>query len=303
MAARHPLRCSVRPYTMQNMRANAALFLFALAAYGQTATPPAFEVASVKPAPLDPAKLIAGQQKIGATIDAARVELRSLTLADLIRTAYRLKSYQVSGPEWLNSERFDVIAKLPEGVLRAQIPEMLQTLLIERFKLATHRTTKDLPAFTLVLGKAGPKLKESIVEIRVDTQATRADTGLSARGVVTNSSPDGTVTQTTGPDGMRLQMQHMTMGVLVGHLSRLKDRPVTDLTGLTARYDFVLELSRQELVEAARASGQAMPPADPPTDGKSLENSLELLGLKLEARKLPVELLVIDRMEKTPTEN
>jgi uncharacterized protein (TIGR03435 family) len=98
---------------------------------------------------------------------------------------------------------------------------------------------------------------------------------------------------------MRLEMQHMTMAVLVGHLSRLKDRPVTDLTGLTARYDFVLELSRQELIEEARASGQAMAPAAPASDGKSLESSPESLGLKLEARKL----LVIDRIEKVPVAN
>jgi uncharacterized protein (TIGR03435 family) len=96
---------------------------------------------------------------------------------------------------------------------------------------------------------------------------------------------------------MRLEMQHMTMAVLV--LSRLKDRPVTDLTGLTARYDFVLELSRQELIEEARASGQAMAPAAPASDGKSLESSLESPGLKLEARKL----LVIDRIEKVPVAN
>jgi hypothetical protein len=89
-----PYRSSIHNAKYAREKAS-TLFLFALAAYGQTVTPPAFEVASVKPASLDPAKLIAGQQEIGATIDAARLEFRSLTLADLIRTAYRIKSYQV----------------------------------------------------------------------------------------------------------------------------------------------------------------------------------------------------------------
>ncbi len=98
---------------------------------------PAFEVASVKPAaPLDRSQMLSGQMHVGMKIDAARVDIGGMSLADLIRVAYRVKPYQVSGPDWMAPERFDVLAKMPEGATREQVPEMLQALLAERFKLA-----------------------------------------------------------------------------------------------------------------------------------------------------------------------
>ena len=99
-----------------------ALLLAACAAHGQTpAAAPTFEVASVKPAgPLNPAAIASGQMRVGMKIDAARVDIGSLSLADLIRIAYRVKAYQVSGPDWMSTERFDVRAKLPEGATRSR---------------------------------------------------------------------------------------------------------------------------------------------------------------------------------------
>src|SRR5437867_4111386 len=97
------------------------LMLAAGAAFGQA---PAFEVATIKPAaPLDPARIASGQMRVGMTITAARVDIGFLSLSDLIRTAYRLKPYQISGPNWMATERFDVQAKLPEGANREQVPE------------------------------------------------------------------------------------------------------------------------------------------------------------------------------------
>jgi uncharacterized protein (TIGR03435 family) len=289
------------------------------AAAGQTA-PPAFEVASVKAAePLDAAKLAAGQQRIGATLDAARVDLRSLSLGDLIRTAYKVKSYQLSGPEWMNTERFDVMAKLPEGAKRADIPEMLQTLLEQRFQLMLHRTTRELPAYALVVAKGGPKLTESPPDpnapVAGGTGAVQYDAGLDNQGVVTSTGPNGTVRQTSGPNGMHLDIRNMTMPVLAEYLARFTERPVTDMTALKGNYDFVLDLSREELLNVARASGMAVSgpgageagraPVEAAADPSavSLANSIELLGLKLEPRKLPVEVLVIDHLEKVPVAN
>ena len=289
------------------------------AAASQTA-PPAFEVASVKAAePLDPAKLAAGQQRIGATIDAARVDLRSLSLGDLIRTAYRVKSYQLSGPDWMNTERFDVVAKLPEGAKRGDVPEMLQTLLEQRFQLTLHRTTKELPAYALVVAKGGPKVKESAPDPNAPaaggTGAIQYDAGIDNKGVVTSTGPNGTIRQTTGPNGMHLDIQTMTMPVLAEYLARFTERPVTDMTELKGNYDFVLDLSREELLNVARASGMAVSgpgageagraPVEAAADpgAVSLAGSIELLGLKLEPRKLPVEVLVIDHLEKVPIAN
>ena len=84
-----------------------------------------------------------------------------MSLADLIRVAYRVKPYQLSGPDWMTAERFDVLAKMPEGATREQVPEMLKALLAEPFKLAVHRESKEHAVYALVVGKGGPKLKES----------------------------------------------------------------------------------------------------------------------------------------------
>ena len=106
----------------------------------QKATAPlAFEVASIKPAePLSVERMMAGQQHISVNVDAARVDFSDVSLAELIRAAYRVKLYQISGPDWMTTSRFDVVAKLPEGAKSDQVPEMLRTLLEERFHLALH---------------------------------------------------------------------------------------------------------------------------------------------------------------------
>jgi len=295
------------------------------AAAAQTAQepPPAFEVASVKPAaPLDPAKLMAGQQRIGVTIDAAHADIRSLTLGDLVRTAYQLKAYQINGPAWMETERYDIVAKLPDGAKRSQFPRMLQTLLAERFRLTLHRATSELPAFALVVAKGGPKLKESPPDPNPQsaeaapaggTSALRSNTALDPKGVVTMTGPSGsTIKQTVSPDGLHLEIQKMTMPALAEYLGRFKARPVTDMTGVQGAYDLVLELSREELADVARASGQVVGGGETGGAGldtasdpniHSLASSLDLLGLKLETRKTSMEMLVIDHVEKTPIEN
>src|SRR5689334_5388474 len=106
----------------------AVLLCAAVVLRAQTpAVAPAFEVAAVKPAPpLDPAKIMTGKMHIGVTINAGRVDIGNLSLADLIRIAYKLKAYQLVGPDWMGAQRFDIQAKLPEGATKDQMPEMLQ---------------------------------------------------------------------------------------------------------------------------------------------------------------------------------
>src|ERR1041384_5429327 len=131
-------------------------------------TPPAklaFEVASIKPAEqLDPAKMRSGQARVGVKIDQARVDIGFLSTAELIRMAYKLKSYQLIGPEWLTAftaQRWDIMATMPPGADNAQVPEMLQTLLAERFKLEFHRESKEHNAYALTVAKTGLKMKEA----------------------------------------------------------------------------------------------------------------------------------------------
>jgi uncharacterized protein (TIGR03435 family) len=136
--------------------------LLAAAALAQTAPAPQFEVASIKPAP-DLLTLIKSGKAphMGIRIDAARVDAGFMDLTDLICVAYKVKPYQVTGPEWIKEGRFDVIARIPAGVSKDLVPEMMQSLLAERFKLKVHCETKDHSAYALLAAKGGFKLKKS----------------------------------------------------------------------------------------------------------------------------------------------
>lgn len=296
-------------------------------AQGQTAAPQkataplAFEVASIKPAePLSAERMMAGQQHISANVDAARVNFSDLSLAELIRAAYRVKLYQISGPDWITTTRFDVVAKLPEGAKTDQVPEMLRTLLEERFHLALHNSSKEMPVYALVVGKEGSKLKESTPDDATDGAGAAA--GGSAAGgaggrrgegaspmTSSGSGPNGSYTMSAGPNGLHLDLKNMTMASMLDWLSRFTDRPVVDQTGLTGRYDLALDVSRDEMLNAARAAGMVIDSArrapEGATDpgGDSVFASVQKAGLKLEPRRLPLTLLVVDRLDKTPTEN
>src|SRR5215470_13888301 len=107
---------------------------------------PTFEVATVKLAPqMTPDLVISGKMRIGMRTDAGRVEFGFMSLKDLIQSAYEVKPFQVTGPDWMTAQRFDIVAKLPEGATKEQIPQMLQALLAERFALAIHRDNKEVP--------------------------------------------------------------------------------------------------------------------------------------------------------------
>jgi uncharacterized protein (TIGR03435 family) len=306
--------------------------------------PPQFEVASVKVSPpFDVQKIMAGQQRIGTRMDASRVSIDGMPMSEIINTAFRVKSYQVTAPGWIgagmNGPRFDIHATLPAGVTTDQIPEMLQALLSERFKLTYHREKKDQSVFALIVGRGGPKLVESPRDPPASDGAPAGappppgpgasgllgrggppvqisgnpQTGLTVRGAGT-----GTMRMTMSPDGvMHLETEKVTMAMLAETLTRFLDRPVVDETGLKGSYKIALDLAREDMMNAVRAAGVALPPgalgagpggaggapgaADP--SGGSIFRSVEQLGLKLDARKTPVDQLVIDHLERTPTED
>ena len=310
----------------------AGILLAAGAALGQTpAAAPAFEVASIKPAaPITPALVMSGKVHLGMTVDAARVDIGNSSLADLIRTAYRVKPYQISGPGWMSSERFDVVATIPEGATSGQVPEMLQALLAERFKLSAHRESKEQAVYALVVGKSGPKLTESLpgadapspdsakggvaigtadgpVQIRDDNKSM----------VVTGGRGGGTMRVSMEDGAMHLKSTKMTMEALADMLTSFVDRPVVDMTELKGNYQVELDLAMEDMrnvaARAAATAGIALPgradsvrgPADAASDpsGGSIFAAVQKLGLKLEPRKAPVETIVIDHLEKSPTEN
>ena len=297
----------------------------------------AFEVASIKPAaPMDPAAIMAGKAHVGMKIDAARVDIGFLALGDLIRVAYKLKSYQLVGPDWingLNTQRWDIMAKMPPGANKDQVPEMLQTLLAERFKLEFHRETKEHSAYALTVAKSGLKMKEAPPDPDPkkaepappgaeptpppgnDNPQIKMTGSGDTRTVTVGGGEAGNMKMTVSPTGMHMEAEKMPMEGLIELLSKMTDRPVVDMTELKGKYQVALDLSMADLMAMARAAGAPVPAAAPGGDSKgpadaasdpstgSVFTTVQQLGLKLESKKLPVEILVIDKLEKTPTEN
>lgn len=264
------------------------------------ASRPEFEVASVKPsAPLTESGL-----NVGVHIDGAMVRCTYLSLLNYLNMAYDVKDYQIIGPDWLASEHFDIVAKRPEGVSGEQaLRGMMASLLQDRFKLTMHRETRDLPAYALVVGKGGLKIKE------IPPDPDGADTG-KVDVNVTGGGRGGTVVDLGNGSYItyglnKLEAKKVTFPAIMDSLSKFLDRPVVDMTGLTGRYDFTLEYSVDELRNLVRASGgDASRIPDFGGDATvSIFTSVESLGLKLEPRKAPVDAIVIDSVQKTPTAN
>jgi uncharacterized protein (TIGR03435 family) len=288
---------------------------------------PAFEVASIKPSePITPAMVAAGKLHMGMKVDAVRVDIGNFPLMQLICKAYDVKSYQVSGPAWLlTGQKFDIVANLPHGATKEQVPQMLQALLAERFKLTIHRDTKEHAVYAMVVGKAGVKMKESEADAALpDGSAPNpAVTGSSSvsisqtkGGAVVSDGQGKQQKMSVSPDGkmMRMEASKITMAELAEGLSPISDHPIVDMTGLKGNYQVTLEISMQEIMAAARAAGAAIPaapgggdagkPADAASDpGGSIFTAIQTLGLKLEPRKAPLAMIVVDRVEKMPTEN
>jgi uncharacterized protein (TIGR03435 family) len=285
--------------------------LASLAAFGQTPPSPArleFEVASIRPsAPPTP-----GQAKVGVHVDGARVICTFLSLKDYIGLAYRVKEYQILGPDWLRSEKFDISGTLPAGAARDKVSDMMQALLADRFKLKLHRDTKEFPVYGLVAAKGGLKLKESPPDVDADT----SEGGKGAFNVTASGGRGGT-TVNFGKGSYfsmgnnRFEGKKLTMSSLADTLARFVDRPVVDMTELKGNYDFALEFSPEDframLIRSAIVAGVVLPPeamrALEGASGDSLFTALQTLGLRVAPRKAPLEALVVDHIERAPTDN
>jgi uncharacterized protein (TIGR03435 family) len=211
--------------------------------------------------------------------DPGRVDFSNVTLKSVITRAYGVKPHQISGPAWLDSERYDIVATIPAGAPREQIPTMLQSMLADRFKLAVHREQKVMPVYALVAGKNGPKLHEA-----------DAEAGLRI---------------SMGPKGRQLNGK-VSLSRLADALSNWMDRPVLDMTEIKGIYDIDLEWTPDEGQPGAPRLAPAGEAGRPEAGGDSPSIFIavqEKLGLKLEGRKSPAEIIVVDHAEKAPTEN
>jgi uncharacterized protein (TIGR03435 family) len=265
----------------------------------------------------------AGKFNVGMKIDKARVNIGFLSLSDLITIAFKVKSYQISGPDWLGAQRFDIQATLPEGATEEQVPEMLQSLLADRFGLKIHHSSKEASVYALVVAKGGPKLKDAEPDDPPPADGKPAEPGMKmsgnieGKGMVVSAGGQKTKVQ-MGPNGtMHMELSKVSMAQFTEMISRFLDRPVVDMTELKGNYQVAIDLTMQDMMNVARSAGVAVPrgsaggdatgagPADTasePSTG-SIFQSVQQLGLKLESRKAPIDQIVIDHLEKIPTEN
>jgi uncharacterized protein (TIGR03435 family) len=225
------------------------------AAPAPPAAPAEFEVATIKEVHPEGFSF-----STGMTFDPAMVRVKGLSLYEMFLTVYKVRPYQLTAPDWIQSTRFDITARIPKGHSQQEVLfVMLRTLLEKRFQMKTHRETKLLPAYALVLARGGLKIQPS---------TTSSGAGMASSG-------------------------HMEifgdMSLVAASLTGL-DRPVVDQTGVKGTFNITLDFAPDEEHEAA-----GMPPLRTVLEEK--------LGLKLEPRKLPIEMLVIDHIERKPTKN
>jgi uncharacterized protein (TIGR03435 family) len=233
-----------------------AIFKLALVALTLTsAWAQSFEAATIRPS-------APGTGGGRYAVAGDRVSFNRTTLSNALNRAFGLGFRdQVAGPGWVFSERYDIVAKAPDGTPPDQIPRMLQNLLIERFQLALHHETRDLPAYALVMGKGRLKL----VEVK-----------------------DPPVKNDWVVNGEQREARGMSMANFAGLLSPLLQAPVVDKAGLAGFYNFSFDPTKEE------TRREELP---------SVFTVLEDLGLRLESRKLPLDVIVIDSGNKVPVEN
>jgi uncharacterized protein (TIGR03435 family) len=250
-----------------------------------------FDAASVKPGP--PANTGRFNMTGGpGTSDPTFIRYANVPLKRVLMAAYDMKSWQIAGPDWLNTLRFDISARIPDGATKEQAQAMMRNLLTERFQMSMRRTTKDLPIYALVIDKNGAKLKVS---------GDTAGDSNAIIGVQKNEGKDGFPVLAPGGQGIVVETRngaarvsgfHSDLSKLADFLSNQLGRPVFDRTGIAGQFDFTVYYRPENA------------PADDTNPYPGIFDALwEQLGLKLDARTGPVEMLAIDHIERVPTGN
>ncbi|HEY4087252.1 MAG TPA: TIGR03435 family protein [Bryobacteraceae bacterium] len=237
-----------------------------------------FEAVSIRPGdPFTGARTIHGGP---GSPDPGLVTMRNIDLFSLVAMAYDLHRYQLSAPDWLNSTRFDISARVPQGINADRYRRMLQDLLTERFHLAVHHDRREMRIYDMTVAKDGLKMKKS-------PNQSSGDDGV--------QPPPQPAVRPPGYHGaVVLRIPALSMPRLAGYLSGFLDAPIEDATGLQGEYEINL-----------RTLATATSP-EPLADGapQSIFDALpEQLGLHLAPRKSQVDVLVVDRVDKSPTEN
>lgn len=268
-------------------------------------TPPEFEVASIRPANLQ-----GYQTNIGMHIDGAQVRFTLFNLTALIGYAYEIPPYQVDGPDWMGSAFFDIAAKMPDESSATQARAMLRKLLADRFGVKVHRETRETPVYALEVAKGGLKMKELPPDPALDLEQQAADnfsmTIQGIGGVFNLGNGAYFAVDDKGFEGRKLSLRSLSRAI-----RPFMDRPVVDMTNLKGAYDFVLNITPEDriamMIRSAINAGVTLPPqalkALDNATGDSLTAALEKIGLTLTPRKGPVEVIMVESIQKTPSEN
>jgi uncharacterized protein (TIGR03435 family) len=260
---------------MRAIRIAAWMWTASAAAFGQAPGEPLqFEVASVKAA-APPARAKSDYEEgynagaraalaaQGIRVRGDRVTITDNSLRDLIRLAYEVRDHQIEAPAWMAVEKYEIAARMPAGADRSQVPGMLRRLLEQRFRLQTHREKREMTVYALEATRDGAKLTAA-------PEGRRGSTSARAGRVIATSA---------------------SLAAFAELLTKAEGRPVVDLTGIPGLFDMDLRYTP----ELGRTDAEG---------GPSLIAALrEQLGLRLERRKLPVEVLVVERGDRVPTEN
>jgi uncharacterized protein (TIGR03435 family) len=250
--------------------------LLAVSALAQTPASPAFDVASVKiNQDFNQANRATWAYRINPS--PGSLTMRNVNMTMIAAWAFHLQRPQVSTPSALDDQRYDILAKTDHPAKDDELRQMLQKLLVERFKFASHRTTRTMEVLALVAPKEGLKMKESQIG-------------------------DGPIEVTKDENGAHIKGAQLVD--LLDDLSKELEIPVVDMTGLKGRYDFTFNPQKYVTALRARYTGERNIPPESALKLSLMEEILTgELGLRVETRKAPVEMLVIDHAEKTPAEN
>jgi len=289
----------------------AGSFLLAfVSVFGQTPDSLTFEVASVKrtPPPEPGARVFYGPPRGGpGTSDPGQITWANAALIGILETAYDVQIFQVTAPDWMNTERYDIVAKVPVGATKAQVHVMWQNLLRDRFGMVVHHESKEFPVDELSVDKGGSKLKET--DLPPDAESFTPTAGqpkLDKNGAREMNGFGSILTIFPGANGATasLRVKGLPSSEIAIRLAGYRRRPVIDKTGLTGRYDFTLEFTL-DMTGIALPTGFPAAADNNATDpGSDIASAVEKqLGLKLTSTKGKLDVIVVDRAEKIPTEN
>lgn len=312
------------------------------AAFSQTGKTLTFEVASIRPASFPPGPG-AGKGRGGPgpnRIDAAGLSLPFISLSDLLPYAFQVKDFQVIVPSWTHESRWTISAKLPDGASPDQAPEMVRSLLVDRFKMTVHREKREQPVYELTAGGGSSRLKTASPD---DFKAWDGSfPGFGFRGPLqTGAAITGRIVPSANCT-RNYEFVPLPMTAFADALTMFLARPVVDKSGMTGNYRLVLTLSGEAEagMMANMMRGRGLPPpapgvgggrggpkggpeappppeiaspgcADPFTligDGigspdSAIIKAVQQLGLTLQPGRAPIDTIIVDHLEKTPTEN